>query len=297
MTVEFKPVELQDREIFEKYLRDDPPGISELTFTNLFMWQHRYHPQWAQWEKTLLIIFYPDDSTPFGLPPVGTGNKSVSTGILFDKLDKLTTEAKICRASESFVNNYVNPDRYEWVEDRDNSDYVYSTRDLIELAGRKYHRKKNHLNRFLKNHQFEYFELNLELVECFIDMQEEWCQMKECVESPGLLSEDYAVHKALTHYEYLCFKGGAIKMDGKIEAFSLGEKLNNDTVVIHIEKANPDIPGLYAAINQLFCKNAWAEIDYINREQDIGLEGLRRAKKSYHPHHMVKKYTITRKDL
>ena len=295
MTLEFKPVEIQDREIIENYFIADPPEISELTFTNLFMWEHRYHPQWAQWEEILLIIFYPDDSSPFGLPPVGTGNKSESIDILFDKLDKLTLEAKICRASESFVNNYADPGRHEWVEDRDNSDYVYSTYDLIQLSGRKYHRKKNHLNRFLKNYQFEYSELNLELVECFIDMQEEWCQMKECVESPGLLAEDYAIHKALTHYEYLDITGGAIQVGGKIEAFSLGEKLNNDTAVVHIEKANPDISGLYAAINQLFCQNAWSEIEFINREQDLGIEGLRKAKQSYHPHHMIKKYTISRK--
>lgn len=295
MTVKFRPVEIRDKDTIENYFKADPPEISEFTFTNLFMWEHRYHPQWAQWRDTLLIILYPDNSDPFGLPPVGAGDKSGSIDILFDKLEKVTSEAKICRASEHFVNNFVDSDRYEWVEDRANSDYVYFTKDLIELSGKKYHRKKNHLNRFIKNNRFEYCELDLELVECFIDLQEEWCQMKECVESPGLLAEDYAIHIAMTHFEDLDFTGGAIKVKGRMEAFSLGEKLNPDTAVIHIEKANPDIPGLYAAINQLFCRNAWSEIDYINREQDLGIEGLRKAKESYNPHHMVKKYTIFKK--
>jgi hypothetical protein len=295
MAIEFKPVEIHDKEILENYFKADPPEISELTFTNLFMWGHRYRPQWAQWEETLLIIFYPDDSIPFGLPPVGPGNKPDAIDILFDELEKVSPEAKIYRASESFVNNYADPGRYVCIEDRDNSDYVYSTYDLIKLSGKKYHSKKNHLNRFFKNQQFEYCELDLELVECFIDMQEDWCQMKECVESPDLLAEDFAIHKALTYFEDLSFTGGAIKVDGRMEAISLGEILNPDTAVIHIEKANPDIPGLYTAINQLFCQNAWPEIKYINREQDLGIEGLRKAKQSYHPHHMIKKYTVFRK--
>ncbi len=295
MTLEFKPVEIQDKKIFDNCFRNDPPEISEYTFTNLFMWEHLYHPLWAQWENMVLVIFYPDNSSPFGLPPAGAGDKSAAIDILFEDLEKITPDARICRASENFANNFLDSNRYDWVEDRANSDYVYSTKDLIELSGRKYHRKKNHLNRFLKNYQFEYSDLDLELVECFIDLQEEWCQMKECVESPGLLAEDYAVRKALTHFEDLEFTGGAIKIEGRMEAFSLGEKLNPDTAVVHIEKANPDIPGLYTAINQMFCKNAWSDIDYINREQDLGIEGLRKAKESYYPHHMVKKYTIFKK--
>jgi hypothetical protein len=135
----------------------------------------------------------------------------------------------------------------------------------------------------------------VELVECFLDMQETWCQLKKCEEDPGLLMEDYAIYQALTHLDELDLQGGAIIIDDKIEAFTLGEPLNQDTAVIHIEKANPDIPGLYAAINQLFCSNAWSHMTYVNREQDLGIEGLRTAKQSYSPHHMVNKYIVTRK--
>ena len=101
---------------------------------------------------------------------------------------------------------------------------------------------------------------------------------------------------ALTHFEDLGFQGGAIVIDSRLEAFSLGEALNENTAVIHIEKANPDIPGLYAAMNQRFCQNAWPSMDFINREQDLGLEGLRKAKESYHPHHMTNKYTLVLKE-
>jgi hypothetical protein len=119
--------------------------------------------------------------------------------------------------------------------------------------------------------------------------------MRECVENPALLSEDYAIHEALELFGELDYKGGAIVIDSKVEAFSIGEPLNEETAVIHFEKANPDIPGLYAAINNLFCRHAWSEMTYINREQDLGIPGLRKAKRSYNPHHMSNKYVITPK--
>jgi len=156
-------------------------------------------------------------------------------------------------------------------------------------------KKKNLINRFFKNYVFQYWKLDVERVECFLDMQENWCRIRECVEDPGLLSEDYAIREALIHFDELDYKGGAIEMNGRLEAISIGEMLNPETAVIHIEKANPEIPGLYAAINQLFCEKAWSNVSYINREQDLGIEGLRKAKQSYHPHHLVKKYVVTPK--
>lgn len=295
MHLDFKPIDIQDKEIFNRYFKEDPPDISELTFTNLFMWQSVYHPLWTEQDNVLLIILNPEGATPFGLQPVGPGDKASALNILLDYLEEKTAEAKISRADERFVSEVADKKRHNCLPDRNNSDYIYSTIDLIQLSGRKYHRKKNHLNQFMKSFQHEYRELDLELVECFIDMQEEWCRMRECMEIPDLLSEDYAVRRALTYFEELDYKGGAIKIDGRIEAFSLGERLNNNTAVIHIEKANPEIPGLYTAINQMFCCKSWAEIDFINREQDLGIDGLRKAKKSYHPHHMINKYTIVKK--
>ena len=294
MALDFKPVDIRDKEIFTRYFKSDPPEISELTFTNLFMWQSLYHPVWTERDNVLLIVLRPEGSSPFGLQPVGPGNRSDALSILLDYLDEQTQKPVIRRAGEKFISETVNKSRYICIRDRANDDYVYSTADLIKLSGRKYHRKKNHLNQFIKSFRYEYRKLDMELVECFMDMQEEWCRMKECVEIPDLLSEDYAVRRALTHFEELDYEGGAIMIEGKIEAFSLGERLNRDTAVIHIEKANPDIPGLYAAINQMFLSNAWAKIEYINREQDLGIEGLRAAKESYLPHHMINKYIIQR---
>jgi hypothetical protein len=293
-TDNFKPLDIEDKALFSEYLLLEPPETSELTFTNLFIWRHQYRPTWLLWEDCLLIIFQPKEGGPFGLPPIGPGDKRRALDFLSQILGQLAPEARICRVSKAFVEEYAEPNEYTITLDRDNSDYVYSTQDLINLSGRKYHRKKNHLNRFIKNNTFEYRPLDKDLVASFLELQESWCEMRECVEHPDLHSEDYAVHEALTHFEDLDYQGGAVIMNSRVEAFSLGERLNRETAVIHIEKANPDTPGLYAAMNQLFCTNAWADTTYINREQDLGSEGLRKAKESYYPHHMVDKHTLTR---
>jgi hypothetical protein len=289
---EFKPIEIQDKPLFDEFLRKDPPRISELTFTNLFIWRHHYQPSWLEWNDCILIIFHPQKGTAYGLSPFGPGDKKSALDVLCKEIAKQTTDVRICRVGEEFGTNHVDPAKYVVVSDRDNSDYVYLAKDLITLSGNKYHRKKNHLNQFIKNHAFEYHPLNAELVKRVLGMQESWCQIRECILKPDLLAEDFAVHEALTYFEELGFKGGAILINSMVEAFALGEPLNEDTAVIHIEKANPDVPGLYAAINQLFCLNAWSEVTYINREQDMGVEGLKKAKESYYPHHMVNKYTL-----
>ncbi|MBW1787857.1 MAG: DUF2156 domain-containing protein [Deltaproteobacteria bacterium] len=288
----FKPIDIGDADLFRSFLRQDPPRISELTFTNLFMWRERYRPVWRRWRDCLLIILQSEEGGVFGLQPVGTGDKASAIGVLLDELVRLGAHARVCRVDETFVKAHVDPDRYIATADLDNSDYVYRASDLTALSGRRYHRKKNLVNRFRRENVFRYRPLDLELVECFLEMQENWCAMRSCLEEPDLKSEDYAIHQVLTHFEELRFEGGAIEIDGRLEAFSLGEPLNRDTAVIHIEKANPEITGLYAAINQQFCEHAWGAMAYVNREQDLGIEGLKKAKSSYNPHHIVNKYTV-----
>lgn len=292
MPHEFRPLELGQKDLFRHYLAEDPPQISELTFTNLFMWRHCYHPVWLEHDGCLLVILKPEKSAPFGMQPVGAGDKRKALDALCSELRDIADEVRICRVSEDFVSRHLDPDQYFYQLDRNNSDYVYRTRDLIELSGRRYHSKKNHLNTFMRNYKYEYLPLDGELVTHFLDMQEAWCRMRECIQTPDLLMEDYAVKTALTYFNELDYTGAAIRIGSNIEAFSLGERLNPDTAVIHIEKANPAIPGLYSAINNLFALNAWSGLEYINREQDLGVEGLRKAKESYYPHFMVNKYTV-----
>lgn len=290
----FLPLELSHREAVNRFLAADPPRVSELSFTNLFMWRGDKRPAWREIAGCLCLVQSPcGEQGPFGLMPMGPGDKAAALDGVMQALAKIGAEPKACRVDAGFVESHLDPERYEAVADRDNFDYVYEAQKLIKLPGRKLHRKKNHLNRFIKSTAFAYRALDAELVGQVLDMQESWCALRECHQSPGLLAEDLAIYQALQHFGELDYIGGVILIDGRVKAFSLGEMLNPQTAVIHIEKADPEVPGLYAAINQRFAQEAWGRAEYINREQDLGLEGLRAAKESYQPHHLVEKFTLT----
>ena len=289
---DFKPLSLEDREQITSYFRRNPPVTSELTFTNLLIWRHHYHFQWCRSADTLLIVGQTDDGPPFGLPPIGEGDLSPAFTQLFDYLARQAQGPEIRRVPELLAKSYVSTLPLEVIPDPANSDYVYLTESLINLRGRKYHRKRNHLKQFRKSYSYRYQSLASDLIEACLNLEEQWCRLRSCVENPALLNEEMAIREALLHFDKLDCLGGVILVDEKVVAFSLGEQLNSDTAVIHLEKANPEFTGSYAVINQEFCQDAWSGFAYINREQDLGESGLRQAKLSYYPDHMSNKVIL-----
>lgn len=289
---EFRPLDIDDRAKVVRVLAHEQPVTSELTFSNLFMWQEHYRPQMAELAGCLVFLCHTPGTEPFALPPVGSGDKAAAVELVCGLLHDAGHKPQVARAPQALL-EVLDAERYTITPTAEHSDYVYLTQELIDLPGRRFHRKKNHLNKFLKRQSFKFRWLDDELVESVLDMQQAWCKLRECHEDPGLRSEDMAVYNALTNYDALGYVGAAVVMDGIVEAFTLGELLSRDTAVVHIEKANPKIDGLYAAINQLFAANAWSQTTYLNREQDLGHGGLRKAKLSYRPHHMVDKHLIT----
>lgn len=292
---DFKPLSLEDRDQITLRLRRSPPVTSELTFTNLFMWRHHYQFQWCCSADTLLIVGKIGDGPPFGLPPVGRNDLTPAFNQLFDFLGRHTQKPEIRRVPEQLAQSYAAFLPFEVIPDPDNSDYVYRTEFLINLGGRKYHRKRNHLKQFRKRYSYQYLALASDLIEACLDLEEQWCRLRSCVENPALLNEEMAIREALLHFDKLDCQGGVILVDDKVVAFSLGEQLNPDTAVIHLEKANPEFIGSYAVINQEFCRDAWRDFTYINREQDLGESGLRQAKLSYYPDHMSNKVILRAK--
>jgi len=178
----------------------------------------------------------------------------------------------------------------EYEEDRDNWDYVYLREKLANLSGRKYHSKKNHVNAFKKDYpDYVYEPITMANKDECILFSDKWCEHR-LADDKSLKCEFCAIKEALNNLEFLNIKGGLIRINGNIEAFTFGEKQNDELVVVHVEKANPDIRGLYPTINQEFIQNNWTDVKYVNREEDMGKEGLRKAKESYNPEFMVKKY-------
>jgi hypothetical protein len=225
---------------------------------------------------------------------VGGKFLSEAVEIAFNHLKTLGHSPRLERVPQEMVKAFfADRARFRVEPTPDQSDYVYLTEDLIELKGNLYHRKKNHLNRFLREYpQAVYLPLTPERIPACLELQEDWCNLKNCLENPSLMREDQATYEILATFSRLPLKGGVVLLNKKVIAFTLGEALNPETLVIHIEKADPQYPGLYAFIHQKFLEHEGFRYRYTNREQDLGEEGLRKAKQSYYPHHMVEKYTI-----
>jgi len=288
----FEPLSLAHQGLVDDFFRRFPPQISEFTFTNLFIWRRYYQFQVSVIDGFLTLLGQSPGSAPFLFPPVGQGDLRAWAQTGFETLGKAGHRPRISRVPSPLAGELASFPGVELVLDRDNSDYVYLTENLVHLSGNRYHSQKNHVNRLKKTGEWEYFPLTPELVDECLNLQEAWCRLRQCEESPSLLNEEQAIVEAFKHIDFLPYRGGVIRMGGKVEAFSLGEILNPDTVVIHVEKANPEIPGLYALINQQFLEKEWSTVRYVNREQDLGEPGLRKAKESYHPDHLVEKFIL-----
>lgn len=288
----FKELSIEDKPLFDYLLSIFQPLISEFTFTNLFIWRKAYSIQLSRLDQFLCLLGE-QNGNPFFFPPIGTGDVVKCFRELLEFLRGRSEVPKIVRVPEDLIRQIDWSAEGFLVElDRDQSDYVYLVQDLIHLEGRKYHRKRNHIKQFKEKYTYQYVPLTKDYVRQCLNLEEAWCDLRHCEAIPGLLNESIAIKEALDHFERLSVKGGIILIQGRVEAFTLGEPLNSETVVIHIEKANPAFEGLYPTLNQTFLENHWSRYKYVNREQDLGEEGLRKAKESYFPHHMVNKYWV-----
>ncbi|MFC1703261.1 DUF2156 domain-containing protein [Candidatus Omnitrophota bacterium] len=291
----FKPITLEDKPIIDDYFRGNPPVISELNFTNLFIWQEIHDFQISQFEDSLLISAT-FDNTPAFLQPLVSSNYPKTIATCFDYLKAKTPTPSFRRAGEDFIEHaQLDKKAFTFVEDRDNFDYIYSAKDLIELPSQKFHDKKNLIRQFTKQHTYSYLRCCTDDHKKGFAFIDEWCTMKQCDIYEGLAKENRAVKKLLRNIDSLDAVGGAIELDGKVIALAFGEFLNNDTFVVHIEKARADMVGLYQTIHWEFLRNEATRATFINREQDVGVAGLRKAKLSYNPVRLLKKYTIVPK--
>ena len=290
---QFKGLTREDKPLFDQLFTRFPPLISEFTFTNLFIWRHAYQPQISRF-RNFLCLLSEQGKNSFFFPPIGGGDVIECLQRLLQYLGSKDIPPKIARVPEAMVARIDGKASGMNVElDRNQCDYIYRVQDLVELKGRKYHRKRNHIKQFQEKYSYEYIRLSPEWVPQCLQLQTEWCDLRNCEANVGLHNESLATKEAFTHFEEIGVKGGAILINGKVEAFTLGDPLNPETIVIHVEKANPAYEGLYPTINQAFLEQEGAGFTYVNREQDLGEEGLRKAKESYFPHQMVNKYTIS----
>jgi hypothetical protein len=289
MMLDIRPLTLADRPLVSGYLRRYPPEISEHTFTNLFVWQPYRPILFAEIDNSLVFLVNAAQQKGkyilFG-PPAG----EISIPEVLSSFG--ADIAGAVRIPDTAAENLPTPG-FVANPDRDNADYVYRVADLAELAGRRYAKKRNHIKQCHSGHACEYVPITAKFIAECETMQERWCHTRDCGRNPGLCNEANAIAETFAHFNELELLGGAVRVDGTIQAFAIAEELHPGTAVWHFEKAMADIPGLGQLINQWFSKHGLAGFDYVNREQDLGIPGMRQAKESYFPHHMVQKNCIS----
>lgn len=299
--IKFKALEKEDKKILDLFFKDRYYENSHFNFTNLFMWRSPYHIMWAI-EADVLYMKANWEGKEFAMQPFCDETKlSEAIGkwlAYFREINQPFYISGIEKYMAKALEDYED-ENFDIHEDRDNFDYVYYSEDLIKLAGRRFHSKKNHLNSFHKNYpEAQYVPITSDIItQCKLNINAWYKQhSQETPDDPFIETERNAIIEVLNNFDELSLKGGAILIGKRIAAFTFGEQLNTDTAVIHVEKAAPDVRGAYPAINQAFIENDWSHMKYINREEDMGLEGLRKAKESYRPIKMIKKFNAKIKE-
>ena len=294
---DFKEISLRDKTLFDKYLKKCNLQASENTFTNFFIWRRFYKFQYEEKFGFLLLISKPEKSEPAALYPLGISDDESFEKSIFYLKDYFRSQGWILmfkKVEERYLEKFkrfVRSDE-DIVFDRDNCDYIYLSEDLIHLRGRRFDGKRNHINRFRRDYEYEYVDIDNTLIDECKRIMDEWCAERFCDQHKDLYCENIANKELLSNFAALGCKGALIKVNGAFKGFTVGEKLNEDTAVIHIEKGNSKVNGIYSFINQQFSEHEWSGETYINREQDLGMEGMRKAKLSYHPCKLLNKYTI-----
>ena len=295
MDIPFKRPELEDRGVILRHFQARQSRGCERTFANILLWARFYGLTWAEILDTAVFRCEFDGKYSYTYP-IGQGDaKAVIEMILEDSRREgypfrlhAVSEAEFAELDGMF------PGKFKVEYSRDDADYVYETEKLINLSGKKYHGKKNHLNQFKAAYPDWSYEpiTDANVEECF-QMALRWREFNGCEGDPEKNKEMCVALNSLRLFRELELKGGLLRVGGEIVAFTMGEPVCSDTFVVHIEKAYADIRGAYTAINQQFLEHEVSGYRYVNREDDTGSEGLRKAKLSYRPAFMVEKGVVT----
>lgn len=285
----FEEISLARREEYLDRLARCPQKVSDYSFGNLWGWAEEYGLSWRFGESHVWIL----QTKPVEVfwAPIGPW-ADVDWGAcpcLSQGLDFIRVPDGLCEILSAAL-----PGRVSTEESRDHYDYVYSVPELIELRGNRFHKKKNLLSQFLRTYDFEYKPLTPDCVEDTLELQRQWFSWRDPEDSGALLAENTAIVRVLQHWDGMPgLLGGAIWVGGEMIAYTVAEALTPEMLVIHFEKGRPGYKGVYQAINQMFLAEAGTGYALVNREQDLGDEGLRKAKLSYNPSDFLRKCTVS----
>ena len=292
--INFKDIELSDKQWIDECMSKSDFQGCEYVFTSVYIWRNIYHTQVAKVDEMCCFRTGYGNHYRYTFPTGDGDTKKAIEEMMLDAKERGyqfilrgITENQIPMMEEWF------PNKFQFELLRDESDYIYTVEKLSKLAGKKLHGKRNHIRRFQDFGNWEYQPITADNIEECEKMNKEWVEKYLTEGDTSLLEESKAVKEAFRYFDELGLEGGLLKREGKVVAYTIAEPLNSNTYVIHIEKAFHDIQGAYPMINQQFVLHNCQDYEYVNREEDTGDEGLRKAKLSYYPDILLDKFNAT----
>ena len=307
--MEFKEITLQDKDWMRQLLSYSDNRATEYNFTVLFIWRNIMRSRVCRVNDYLVVKFFPEEApSPMYFYPAGKGSQQELKQLLESCMqDARENGYPFCMM---FVQNEQKemleemfPDKFSFELNRNIFDYIYSAEDLTFLKGKKFQSKRNFVSRFKRQEGWSYEPVGKNNLKECARMSARWCAKYGCGKNLSMASESCSVKNALDNFEELGLKGGLLRLNGEVVAFTIAEKTNSDTLLVHVEKAYGDIVGAYPAIANEFLRNTIVadeqpeelSVKYINREDDAGDLGLREAKMQYHPLFLLEKYSVKEK--
>lgn len=288
----FKEITLADKETIQHFTLHSPRRNCDLQFANLSSWTFLYQTEFAVMNDYLLLRFYSGEVLAYMLP-VGTGDIRPVLKAMVEDAEDLGSPFRllgVCTNMRADLEAAM-PGKFTFTEDRDYFDYIYLREELASLKGKKLQAKRNHVNKFKRTYpDYEYKELTPALVSECLKLEEEWYKDSPEENRMALRAERRSMTYALKHIDALGISGGVLHVNGRICAFTYGGAINYETWDTCVEKADTNIEGAYAMINYEYANHIPEQYVYVNREEDLGIDGLRKAKLSYKPVILLEKY-------
>jgi uncharacterized protein len=286
---DFHRITIDDKGLFDGFARRFPVTHSGNLFTTMVCWQ-----EFVQYSVAIvddhLVISARADPVKTVRPPVGVPSSSLTTDVLRFAVEEQMDLGYV--EEQAKVRIQASYPEVPFDEDRDYADYVYKAASLATLPGTKYAKIRNRLNKFSNSTPYTIQPISSETIDDVEEFLDRWCLWKDCAKDLYLEHERRAMKFAIAHFLELGLAGLTLRIKGSVEAISIFEQMNDNTVVVHFEKGSPDYDGVYKAINMETARYVQSHAVYLDREEDLGLPGLRKAKESYHPDHLVRVWHV-----
>lgn len=281
MTLDFKKPEFAQKETVDRAIRTTDTRLCDQTFGNLYTWSATFEVGLATWQDSYVSRWGKRYSVP-----VGPQRKELLEWLL---AEGVTTFICLDDRYRAWLEETY-PGTFTFREQRNSADYIYDRDKLETLVGKKLAAKRNHINYFEQHFKWETRPLDDTNMEEVLAFNDRWCEENHCTQEPSLARERCAVRRGLRHFKELGYTGLVLYANGEVCAFTYGEPIGQEGFCVHAEKADAKIRGAYPMINREFARSLPVSVRWLNREDDTGDEGLRRAKLSYQPEILLMKY-------